>query len=62
MLRQANVQHMIWFCRNSNIDYINLHSSDILEHSLRILSRVCHLKWHLGHFTSRIFTIGNQLT
>lgn len=45
-VRQANVQHMIWFCRNSNIDYINLHSSDILEHSLRILSRVCHLKWH----------------
>ncbi len=44
--RQANVQHMIWLCRNSNIDYINLHSSDIVEHSLRTLSRVYHLKWH----------------
>jgi hypothetical protein len=44
--RQANVQHMVWLCRNSDIDGINLHSSDTIEHSLRILSRVYHLKWH----------------
>ncbi len=44
--RQANVQHMVWLCRNSNIDSISLHSSDIVEHNLRILSRVYHLKWH----------------
>ncbi|CAF4318863.1 unnamed protein product [Rotaria sp. Silwood2] len=44
--RQTNVQHMVWLCRNSNIDNINLHSSDTVEHSFRILSRVYHLKWH----------------
>ncbi|CAF1135181.1 unnamed protein product [Rotaria sp. Silwood1] len=44
--QQANVQHMVWLCRNSNIGGINLHSSDTIEHSLRILSHVYHLKWH----------------
>jgi hypothetical protein len=44
--RQTNVQHIVWLCRNSNIDGINLHSSDTVEHSLRFLSRLYHLKWH----------------
>ncbi|CAF4219584.1 unnamed protein product, partial [Adineta steineri] len=37
---------MVWLCRNSHTDSINLHSSDTVEHSLKILSRVYHLKWY----------------
>ncbi|CAF4185034.1 unnamed protein product [Adineta steineri] len=44
--RQANVDHMVWLCRNSHTDSINLHSSDTVEHSLKILSRAYHLKWN----------------
>lgn len=44
--KQPDVQHMVWLCKNSNIDGINLHSSDIVENSLRILSRVYHLNWY----------------
>ncbi|CAF3661183.1 unnamed protein product [Rotaria socialis] len=44
--RQATVQYMVWLCRNSDNDGINLHSSDNVKHSLAILSRVYHLKWH----------------
>ncbi|CAF1337116.1 unnamed protein product [Adineta steineri] len=44
--RQANVDHMVWLCRNSHTDSIDLHSSASVEHSLKILSRVYHLKWY----------------
>ncbi|CAF3318960.1 unnamed protein product [Rotaria socialis] len=44
--RRANVQHMVWLCRNTDNDGINLHSADNVKHSLAVLSRVYHLKWH----------------
>ncbi|CAF4589106.1 unnamed protein product [Rotaria socialis] len=44
--RRATVQHMVWLCRNTDNDGINLHSADNVKHSLAVLSRVYHLKWH----------------
>ncbi|CAF3883252.1 unnamed protein product, partial [Rotaria sp. Silwood2] len=43
---QANVQHLVWLCKRSNINSIKLYASDIVKHILRILPRVYHLKWH----------------
>ncbi|CAF4959409.1 unnamed protein product, partial [Rotaria socialis] len=36
--RRATVQHMVWLCRNSDNDGINLHSADNVKHSLAVLS------------------------
>ncbi|CAF2132632.1 unnamed protein product [Rotaria magnacalcarata] len=50
--RRATAQQMVWFCRNCDIDDINLHLSDNVKHSLAVLSRVYHLKWHWSMTTT----------
>ncbi|CAM4828411.1 unnamed protein product [Rotaria magnacalcarata] len=50
--RRATAQQMVWLCRNCDIDDINLHLSDNVKHSLAVLSRVYHLKWHWSMTTT----------